>query len=229
MKKKNYEEMFASRKLPLNLQFFAETKDDNNGNDDDSNNDDSVNDDDGTEDDEQEEEKKFTQSQLSAVASNEKRQGRKSAFKELGFKSEKEAKEEMSEYRKWKESQMTPEQKKQKEVDDANASKSDAEKRAIAAEEKLSVVIAGVRKDSIDDVLAIARNKVTEEKSLDDVLNEMKKEERYRSFFDSSEESGTGTGTGLSHKRGGTKKENIGARLGKQQGEGVVKKSSYFN
>lgn len=226
MKNKNYLEMLAERKLPFNLQYFAEAKDDDNG--DDSSNDDS-NEDDDNEDDEQEEEKKFTQSQLSAVASNEKRQGRKSAFKDLGFKSEKEAKSEIEEFRKWKESQLTPEQKKQKEIDDANSSKSDAEKRAQVAEEKLAVLIAGVRKDSIDDVLAIARVKVTEEKSLDDVLNEMKSEERYKSFFGSLDDlSNQGTGTNLSHKRGNGGKENIGARLGKQQTK-ATKKSSYFN
>lgn len=217
--------------LPLNLQFFAEDdgaddKDDQNDNDD-GDFDDSDNNDDN--DNKDKEEKKFTQSELSAVATTEKKQGRKSAFRELGFKNEKEAKAEMAEFKKWKESQLTPEQKVQKDLDDSKEATSEAEKRAQAAEEKLAVVIAGVRKDSIDDVLAIARVKVTEDKSLDDVLNEMKKEERYKSFFGSSEDIvNQGTGTNLTHKKGSLSKDNIGARLAKQQ-HSENKKSSYFN
>lgn len=220
--------------LPLNLQFFAEddgadeNKDDQNDNDDGDSDDDSDNNDDDN-DNKDKEEKKFTQSELSAVATTEKKQGRKSAFRELGFKNEKEAKAEMAEFKKWKESQLTPEQKAQKDLDDSKEATSEAEKRAQAAEEKLAVVIAGVRKDSIDDVLAIARVKVTEDKSLDDVLNEMKKEERYKSFFGSSEDiANQGTGTNLTHKKGSLTKDNIGARLAKQQ-HSENKKSSYFN
>ena len=48
--------------------------------------------------------------------------------------------------------------------------------RAAAAEAKLACVTAGVQKDSIDDVLAIAAAKVTDDKNLDAVLEEMKKE-----------------------------------------------------
>lgn len=226
-------EMLEDRKpfLPLNLQFFAEGgSDDNEGGDDDGADDDEGGDEDDDSDDSAEE-KKFTQADMTATATREKKQGRKAAIKELGFKSEKEAKEEMAEYRKWKESQLTPEQKQQKQLEDKETEKSEAEKRAQAAEEKLAVVVAGVRKDSIDDVLAIARVKVTEEKTLDDVLEEMKKEDRYKSFFDGGDEgddSKDGTGGSMKHKKGKGGTENIGARLAKQNLGNKPTKSSYF-
>lgn len=233
MQNKVVTEMLEDRKpfLPLNLQFFAEGgSDDNEGGDDDGADDD----DEGGEEnddnsDDSAEEKKFTQADMTATATREKKQGRKAAIKELGFKSEKEAKEEMAEYRKWKESQLTPEQKQQKQLEDKEAEKSEAEKRAQAAEEKLAVVVAGVRKDSIDDVLAIARVKVTEEKTLDDVLEEMKKEDRYKSFFDGGEEDPIdGTGGSMKHKKNKSGTENIGARLAKQNIGNKPAKSSYF-
>lgn len=229
MKNQLVNEMFEKTILPFNLQLFAEGDGADENKDDQNDDGDSEDDSDDDNDNNDKEEKKFTQSELSAVATTEKKQGRKSAFRELGFKNEKEAKAEMAEFKKWKESQLTPEQKAQKDLDDSKEATSEAEKRAQAAEEKLAVVIAGVRKDSIDDVLVIARVKVTEDKSLDDVLNEMKKEERYKSFFGSSEDiANQGTGSNLGHRKGGSGKENIGARLAKQQ-HSENKKSSYFN
>jgi hypothetical protein len=219
--------------LRMNLQHFAdggnddvdENNDDSDDGDDD-NPDDSDKDGDGSKDD-----KKFTQDDMTKVATREKKQGRKSAFKEMGFKDEAEAKSQLDAFREWQKSQLSEDEKHQQEIDNANTATSEAEKRAQEAEEKLAVVIAGVRKDSIDDVLAIARVKVTDEKSLDDVLAGMKKEDRYKSFFE-SEDSGLsgGTGSGLSHKKGSNKKDNIGARLAKaQMGNSNNKKSSYFN
>jgi hypothetical protein len=241
MKNKLNEEIFSVRKfgeplLKSNLQFFAD--DDKNDDNDDNNNDDSDDgdnnspDDDSDKDgDESKDDKKFTQDEMTKVATREKKQGRKSAFKEMGFKDEAEAKSQLDAFREWQKSQLSEDEKHQQEIDNANTATSEAEKRAQEAEEKLAVVIAGVRKDSIDDVLAIARVKVTEEKSLDDVLAGMKKEDRYKSFFE-SEDSGSnnGTGSGLSHKKSSNKKDNIGARLAKAQMKNSNnKKSSYFN
>jgi hypothetical protein len=240
MKNKFNERIFSVRKfgeplLKSNLQFFADDdkNDDNDDNDDDSGDgdDDNSNDDSDKGGDESKNDKKFTQDEMTKVATREKKQGRKSAFKEMGFKDEAEAKSQLDAFREWQKSQLSEDEKHQQEIDNANTATSEAEKRAQEAEEKLAVVIAGVRKDSIDDVLAIARVKVTDEKSLDDVLAGMKKEDRYKSFFE-SEDSGSnnGTGSGLSHKKGSNKKDNIGARLAKaQMGNSNNKKSSYFN
>ena len=233
MKNRTIKEILENKTTPLirmDLQHFASSgsgddEDDDSG--DDEPDDDSGDDDD--DDDAGEPEKKFTQEDMTRTATREKKQGRKSAFKEMGFKDEKEAKAELEEFRKWKESQLTDEQKQQKQIDDANNSKSDAEKRAQDAEEKLAVVIAGVRKDSIDDVLAIARGRVTDEKTLDDVLEEMKKADRYKSFFADEDAPGSnGTGGNLGHGKGRSKTENIGERLAKKASGNSPKKSSYF-
>ena len=151
----------------------------------------------------------------------------------MGFKSEKDAKEQLAEFKKWKESQLTPEQKLKAQVDDANNDKSEAEKRAEAAENKLAALEAGVKKDAVDDAVAIAMLKVTDDKSLDDVLNEMKTQPKYKGFFDGSDDDDDsdddkgGTGSSLKHKRGG-KEDSIGKRLGQQASKSVVTKSNFF-
>lgn len=236
MKKKAIEEMFAKKPhMQMNLQFFAQGGDQN---DDDNSDDDNKDDEDGDEDnsdhddDDNKDEKKFTQADMSATAAREKKQGRRSAFKEMGFKSEKDAKEQMSAFRKWQESKMTPEQKTAAEIKQANDDKSDAEKRAEAAENKLAAIQAGVKKDAVDDAVAIAMMKVTEEKTLEDVLNEMKTQPRYKGFFDGLEDDDNddekgGTGSGTKHKST-SKNDGIGKRLAQAQIKNSTTKSNFF-
>ena len=169
------------------------------------------------------EEKAFTQTELNTIAANEKRQGKQSMLKELGFKDETDAKAQMEEYAKWKASQKTPEQLAQEKAQQSADTASEAEKRAAAAENKLALMLAGVNKDSLDDALAIASLKVTESKNLDAVLKEMQGQDRYKGFFATTQESGTqgskGTGSSVGNAKGsaaaGT--ESLGKKLAKDR------------
>ena len=221
--------------IPLNLQFFAEGGDgagegDNagagaadagqQGNGD--QNHDSGNSNKGGDD---ESGKTFTQAELSAVAATEKKQGKQSILNLFGVKSEKEAKEQAAAFKQWQESQKDTEQK----LKDSQEATSEAEKRAATAEAKLACVTAGVQKDSIDDVLAIAATKVTDDKNLDAVLEEMKKDTKYKGFFTTGTGS-AGTGSSADHKGGagtGGVGENYGARLAKSKSAKV--KSAFFS
>lgn len=174
-------------------------------------------------------EKTFTQAEMTATATKEKRAGKNAILKLFGCADEKAAKEEAVAYLAWKESQKTEEQKQQEATDKLKTDKTDAEKRATLAENKLAAFMSGVNKDSIEDALAIASLKVTEDKDLAEVLEEMKTQPKYKGFFSSGEPSGKGTGSGVSHgNRGGNNTENIGERLGKQNAKVTAKKSSYF-
>ena len=237
MKNRTIEELLENRTMLMNLQHFAEPndqdKDDQDGNEDDDqdgdDHDDSDND--GSKDDE----KKFTQADMTATAAKEKKQGRAAAFREMGFKSEKEAKAQLEAFRKYQESQLTPEQKTAAQIQQANDDKSDAEKRAEAAENKLAAIQAGVKKDAVDDAVAIAMMKVEDGKSLEDVLGEMKTQPRYKGFFDGSDDDDDkggkgGTGTSVRHKTSKKDEDGIGKRLGQAQvsGNAGTKKSSFF-
>lgn len=239
MKNRTIEELLENRAMLMNLQHFAEPsdqdKDDDHGDDnnDDSGDDDQDNDsgDDGSKDNE----KKFTQADMTATAAKEKKQGRAAAFREMGFKSEEEAKAQLEAFRKYQESQLTPEQKTAAQIQQANDDKSDAEKRAEAAENKLAAIQAGVKKDAVDDAVAIAMMKLEDGKSLEDVLGEMKTQPRYKGFFDGSDEEDDkngkgGTGTSVRHKSSKKDEDGIGKRLGQAQvnGNAAAKKSSFF-
>lgn len=179
-------------------------------------------------------EKTFTQDQVTQMMAREKRQGRSAALKDLGFKSEKEAKDAIKLLNVLLDSQKTPEDKASEKAKGALDEKEAAERRATAAENKLSCLMAGVNNDSIDDALAIALLKVTEEKNLDKVLSEMKKEKKYASFFGGGSEGGEGTGSTPGHSKGGSGSNSPSAGdYGKRLAESYTpakaqKKSSFF-
>lgn len=244
MKNRTIENMLENTlpRMATNLQFFASSGDqdrdddgdDQNDGNDDSDGDDHGDDSDGGDKDSKDNEKKFTQADMTATAAKEKKQGRAAAFREMGFKSEKEAKAQLEAFRKYQESQLTPEQKTAAQIQQANDDKSNAEKRAEAAENKLAAIQAGVKKDAVDDAVAIAMMKVEDGKSLEDVLGEMKTQPRYKGFFDGSDDDDDGgkggTGTSVRHKSSKKDEDGIGKRLGQAQvnGNGATKKSSYF-
>ena len=218
----------VKRTLPLNLQFFAEgTKDDDenqNDNSDGQNNDnDNNNDGDNSGKDSSKgksTEKTFTQAQVNAMMAKEKNEGRKAILNALGYSSIDEIKKDLS---------GKSDEKKSDEVNkELETAKSEAEKRANDAENKLACVMAGVNKDSVEDVLAIALTKVSGEKTLTNVLEEMKNVSKYSSFFGETKKTG-GTGSDVGHIGNNSKSESLAQRLAKQNSTNQNKKSSYFN
>lgn len=170
----------VKKMLPLNLQFFAEDGESGSENE-------------NTEPDVSEnlepDVKTFTQDEVNSLLASTKREAKKNVLSSLGFKSEAEAKNSISMLNKLLDEDSTDNSVDNKE--DEN------EKRALAAESKLTCLLAGVDKDSIDDVIAIANKKVTKEKDLSKVLEEMKEEKRYSSFF-CEDNKGTGSDPGHS-------------------------------
>lgn len=178
-------------------------------------------------------EKTFTQEQVSAMMAKEKKEGRQSMLNSLGFKTEEEAKDAFKLLKALTDSQKSEEEKKNEESKKLNNENAELAKKASLAEAKLSCFMNGVNKDSVDDVLAIATQKVTEEKDLDTVISEMKKQDRYSSFFgtqkDEQDDEGTGNKPGNSSNKN-TNKGEYGAKLAQSLNkDGKTSKQSFFN
>lgn len=210
--------------LPMDLQFFAEdgAEDENDGNE-------------GTQNVENgkegkdEGEKMFTQSQVSAMMAKEKKEGKASAIKSLGFSSEKEAKDAIALLKALQDSQKSEEEK----LDDVKAKSDDklkeVESRALAAESKLVCLENGVDKDCLDDVLAIASAKIDDDNSLEDVIKAMKKDAKYASFFVTTNKN-TGRTPG-NNQEGGSSSDDYGKQLASRTSytsASSEKQSSYF-
>ena len=224
MKKKNVKKL-----LNLDLQLFADGDENPEGND---GGEDGGNEDTDHDVDDKHGEKTFTQTEVSNMMTKEKNEGKRSVLKALGFKSEDEAKKALEKYNKYLEDQKTEADKQKEALDKANDEKAEALKRAQAAENKVACYNSGIVTEYIDDVLAIASTKVSEEKDLVAVLKEMKEDKKYESFFvkeSSGSKHGTGSNAGHSGKEG--KENDLGKRLAEQRNKSAnaATKSNYFN
>lgn len=226
MKKKNEEKL-----LNFDLQLFAEG--DEAGSDKGNNNDGNNNDVDH-DTDENHGGKTFTQSEVSNMMAKEKKEGKRAILKALGFESEDDAKKAMEDYNKYLETQKSESEKQKEAIDKANNEKIEALNRAKAAENKVACYNSGIAAEYIDDVLAIASTKVSDEKDLVEVLKEMKEDKKYESFFEKDSSSGSkhGTGSNPGHSgNGDDDKNDLGKRLAEQRKNsvGAATKSNYFN
>lgn len=217
----------------MNLQFFADDEgshdDSENGCED--NGSGTENEDSKGDANDEDDEKTFTQSQVSAMMAKEKKEGKKSILKSLGFSSEEEAKSAITLLNTLKDSQKSD---KDKLEDTKNKSASEIESvtaRAELAESKLTCLENGVDKDCLDDVMAIASLKVDDDNSLEDVIKSMKKDQKYSSFF-TSQNRGTGRAPGNNHGDDKDDTGNYGKTLASKssaKSSSNEKKTSYFD
>lgn len=210
--------------LPLNLQLFADDDPSDLGGNPNDNPDNPNNDDKGK--NVNIGEKTFTQKDVSAMMAREKNEGRRAQLKSLGFANEQEAIDALKELENFRKSKKTKEENLENDVKNLSGDKEKAIKRAEAAEQKLSCFTIGVNENCIDDVLAIAITKVTDDKSLDDVLKEMKGDQKYFSFFNSNSK-GTGRNPGHNNQDNGSHSD-YGKMLAERNSSKKVEKS-YFS
>lgn len=82
--------------------------------------------------------------------------------------------EELAAFRKWQESQRTDAEKHAAAISKAEKARTDAEERAAAAELKVTALGKGVTADALEDVIALAKtkvsDKVTAEQAIEDIL-----------------------------------------------------------
>lgn len=136
-------------------------------------------------------EKTFTQSELDAIVKQRlERQAKGQPTKE-----------EMDAFHKWQDSQKTAEQLSAEKISAAENGKAEAEKRAAAAEAKCCAFSKGVRPEAVDDVIALAMAKVSDdfpvEKAIEAVIA------KYPSFCTAKSEQPKGITTGVSFGTGG--------------------------
>ena len=175
--------------------------------------------------------KTFTQEEVNAMMAAEKRQGKNSVLKELGFDDLNKAKEAIQSYNQYLETQKTTEQKNQEALQTAQKDKEAAENRAKLVEYKLEAMKCGVRADAVEDAVALAALRVSETKDIKAVIEEMKNQEVYSSFFNVTSNNSKGTGNQPPARGAGGTGGNGGNSMGQRLAEGRKGKgsqSSYF-
>lgn len=89
-------------------------------------------------------------------------------------------KEELEAYKAWKESQKTEEEKKNEALSNAEKARIAAEEKAAALEAKVTALSKGVKSDSVDDVVILAKALVTDEVTIEQAIDKVL--EKYPSF-----------------------------------------------
>lgn len=103
--------------------------------------------------------------------------------------------EELEAFRKWQESQKSDAEKQAAAIGKAEKAKAEAEAKAAAAELKLTAMSKGVSAEALDDVIALAKTKITDKVTAESAIDEIIK--KYPAFAKSAEPSiTTGVRTG---------------------------------
>lgn len=105
------------------------------------------------------------------------------------------SKEEMDAFRKWQDSQKTAEQLSAEKISAAENGKAEAERRAQAAEAKCLAFSKGVSNEAVEDVIALAMNKVDDNTPIDKAIEAVIA--KYPSFCSAKSEAPKGITTGV--------------------------------
>lgn len=181
----------------------------------------------------------FTQAQVSRIMTREKNQGRAAAYKDFGIDPNDTRMVNM--FKAFVESQKTEDQKNAEKDAEAARKQQEAEKRAVMAETKAEAMMLGIKSQYVEDAVALAMSKMSDDTDLKTVLNELK--EKYKFWTEDAEEDqddgkkndktgkkGTGSTVKETTKKNGKEQTGgFGAKLAAQRNAARGKKSYWGN
>lgn len=166
----------------MNLQYFAE--DEELGKDPSGTEETIEQDNQGNEDEKPA--KTFTQEQVNGIVTKESRSAIEKTLKELGFDDFDNAKDGVEAYKEWQESQKTEQEKIADELESIKSEKSTIEQQYDNLQAENLALKTGVIADSVEDVVALAKVKVTDDKDMETAIKEVV--EKYPNFVTNPEE-----------------------------------------
>lgn len=145
-------------------------------------------------------EKTFTQDQVSRMMTKEKRQGMAAVYKELGI-DPKDTKA-VAMVKALVASQKTDEQKAAEQQAENDAKAREAEERVAKAEIKAEAMVLGIKREFVEDMVALVMSKKTDDSNIKTLLGEYKK--KYPTWFEdgSDEDDDDGKSKGGKGKTG---------------------------
>lgn len=176
--------------------------------------------------------KTFTQEEVNAMMKKEKESGRTSILKDLGVEDAKSAKDGLTKYKEYLDSQKTEAEKQAEALRLVQESENTTKSLLARAEAKVVSLSAGVNPNALEDIVSLVLSKVTDDNNLETVIKDMKENEVYRSLFtvdvNSSKPSSKGTGNSVVSKVTGSANLSLGQRLANSSTK-TQAKSSYFS
>ena len=121
------------------------------------------------------EEKTFTQEEVNRMMAREKKQGRAALLKELGYEDEKAAINASKSYNAWLQAQKSDEQKAADEKAANDRALLEAQTKAELSEAKVEAMMLGCQPAYVEDVIALAMAKKTEDGDYKTIIGDLKK------------------------------------------------------
>lgn len=106
------------------------------------------------------------------------------------------SKDELAEFRRWRDEHKTAEEKSAEAVKTAQEAQTAAERKAAELEAKYTAISKGVKAENVDDVIALAMGRVTDTVTLEQAIDSVIK--KYPSFSSSAITTGVPSGGGTS-------------------------------
>lgn len=174
--------------------------------------------------------KTFTQEEVNAMLAKEKQQGKNSVLRALGLKTVDEGKAAIEAGKNAANKDKTAEEQAAETLAAEKTARTTAEQNLLAANRKIAVMQAGFNPQYVDDVVAIASGKVTDDKDFETVIEEMKKSHSfYLANADANNQQNKGTGKNAAGFKKGNNddKTPYGQQLAKQRIDAQKKVNEY--
>lgn len=168
----------------------------------------------------------YTQEQINTMMANEKRTARQALLKSLGIELKEGEKYEdaIKRVKRTLDAGKTQAQLDAEAKTKAEGERDEANKKVSSLETKVAALSAGVKPESLDDVITLAQAQVLAGKTLEDALKNLK--EKYPVLFgEADKNNGTGNPNNPARNKSGNT-ESLGQRLAKNSKHTV--KSTYF-
>lgn len=134
----------------------------------------------GTGDQAPPEDKTFTQDDVNKIATKESRKATEKLLKDLGIDNFENAKEGMEKFKEWQESQQTEQEKQEKAFKELETNNNTLSEENGDLKAQLSALRAGVKGDSVEDVVALANRLVDEDTDINAAITKVV--EKYPQF-----------------------------------------------
>lgn len=132
------------------------------------------------------EENLYKQEDVNNVVAKESKKATEKLLKELGIDDFDNAKEGMEKFREWQESQKTEQEKQQESYNKLTEEKTTLENEKAELVAQISAMKKGVKGDSVEDVVALAKQRVSDELTIDEAIDQIV--EKYPHFASQEEE-----------------------------------------
>src|SRR5690625_362331 len=157
----------------------------------------------------------FSQEDVNNIVAREAKKAQEKLLKQLGIEDFDNAKEGFQKFQEWQESQKTEQEKQQEQFDLLNTTNETLTKENESLKGQLSALKQGAKGESVEDVLALAERRVTDDVSIDDAIKQVIEEYPHFAEKEQEQEEKPNFTTGQHQSNGNKNNDPFMAKLAK--------------